>query len=62
MKKYYFRVEHPGEPDAGMIPYTDRVEVSIESGHPGGEEGEFESFMTNVLSEWFVGATVWEEK
>ena len=58
MKKYQFNISHPGEPAAGILPFTDQVEVSVASGDPGGEPGEFEIYLIQWLSDWFDGAKV----
>jgi len=56
--RLYFDVEHSGELGAGLRPYTDRVVIDVESGDPGGENGEFAEFMREALAEWFDGAGV----
>ena len=58
MKKFKFNIEQPGEPAAGILPFTDQVEVTVASGDPGGEPGEFEIFITECLADWFDGAKV----
>lgn len=55
---YVFQVEHPGEPGAGIIGFTDTVTVTLDSGNPGGDEGEFEEDIRSYLAEWFDGAGV----
>ena len=42
----------------GLTPFSDIVRVTIDSGDPGGEIGEFESYMEGVLREWFDGTSV----
>ena len=54
--KYY--IEHPGELGAGIHSYTEEVTVSIGSGDPGGEYGEFAEFFRDCLAQWFDGAAV----
>lgn len=56
--KLLFYVNHPGEIGAGIYGFTDMIKIEIESGDPGGEEGEFAEFMREYLSEWFDGAKV----
>ena len=56
--KYIFEINHPGEPAAGIIGFTDTVSVKIESGDPGGEPGEFEAHIQEALAEWYDGAQV----
>jgi len=47
---------------AGISSFSDIIVVDVESGDPGGEPGEFATLITEVLSEWFGGATVTMEK
>lgn len=56
--KLTFEVRHPGEPAAGFTGYTETVKVSVESGDPGGRDGEFAEHMQQALAEWFCGAEV----
>ena len=56
--KLTFDIYHHGEPAAGLHSYTDTVTMEVESGNPGGDEGEFERYMRECLSEWFDGARV----
>jgi len=65
-KTYKFYIENPGEEAAGIHSYSERVEVSVDSGDPGGYPGEFQDYMKNSLAEWYDGATVvlyddWDE-
>lgn len=53
-----FHIEESGEEGAGILPFTDTVEILIESGDPGGEPGEFQEFMRQALLEWYDGAGV----
>ena len=53
-----FDVEHPGELQAGLRAYSDRVTVTVDSGDPGGDPGEFETFIQESLSQWFDGAAI----
>lgn len=59
VKKYKFNIVHPGEYGAGIRSYSETVEVSLESGDPGGDPGDFELFMEDCLADWFDGASVW---
>jgi len=56
--KLTFDVDDAGEPGAGLPAYTDTVVVTLDSGQPGGEPGEFERYMRDCLAEWFDGARV----
>ena len=58
MKKYCFDIEFYSDHDAGLRGFTDKVIVSVESGDPGGDPGEFEVYMEKALSTWFDGAFV----
>lgn len=55
---YVFGVNHPGELSAGITGYSDTVIVTVDSGNPGGEDGEFEELIRSTLAEWFDGAKV----
>lgn len=57
-KDYKFTVVCPGEIGAGLRSYTEEVTISVESGDPGGDPGEFEAFLKDCLTEWFDGAGV----
>lgn len=60
MKKatYKYYIHQPPEYSAGMVGFDDEVSITVDSGDPGGEEGEFAEFMWQVLSDWYDGATV----
>lgn len=58
MMKYRFEIYSPMEEAAGFYGFTDTVEISVDSGDPGGEPGEFEKYLSSVLSEWYDGAKV----
>jgi hypothetical protein len=53
-----FDIQHPGELQAGLRAYSERVTVTVDSGDAGGEPGEFETFIQESLSQWFDGAAV----
>lgn len=57
----HFQITHPGELAAGIRSYTERVSITVESGNPGGDAGEFFAFMRDSLADWFDGARVAEE-
>jgi hypothetical protein len=59
---FRFGVYYPGERAAGIHSFSDGVEVSLRSGDPGGEPGEFAEHIRSALEEWFDGATVWMEE
>lgn len=56
--KVKFCVDHPEELGAGIRGFNDVVTISVASGNPGGEQGEFEEFMKDCLAEWYDGASV----
>lgn len=60
--RYKFEIEHHGEWDAGIRPYSDTVVIQVVSGDPGGDEGEFEEHMRQALKDWYDGATVETQK
>lgn len=51
-------VLHPGELAAGVRGYSETVTVTVESGDPGGEPGEFAGALWVFLKDWFDGAHV----
>jgi hypothetical protein len=60
--KLTFHIEDGGEYGAGILPFTDEVEITIVSGDPGGEPGDFQEFMRQALLEWYDGAGVETEQ
>lgn len=58
MKSWTVNINFTGEMSAGLWPYRDTVTVSVDSGNPGGDTGEFESFLREVFAEWYPGANV----
>lgn len=57
-KVFEFEIVHPGEEDAGVFAYSEKVKVSVESGDPGGEDGEFQEHMRDAIAAWFDRAGV----
>jgi len=57
-KTYTFYIDMPSDMSAGLHGFTDKLTIILESGDPGGEEGEFETFMRECLNEWYEGASV----
>jgi hypothetical protein len=53
-----YEIENGGEISAGLLPYSETVCVVVESGDPGGDDGEFAVFMQDCLMEWFDGSAV----
>ncbi|MGF6996875.1 hypothetical protein [Paraburkholderia sp. GAS32] len=53
-----FNVDMPSDMSAGRLGFTDAVTVTVASGDPGGEAGEFAQYMRDCLAEWFDGAGV----
>jgi len=54
--KFVYSINNPGELAAGIAGYND--EMTICSGDPGGESGEFSEYMRECIAEWFDGARV----
>jgi hypothetical protein len=50
---FTFEVDVPSELSAGIRGFTDTIKVTVESGAPCGEPGEFETFMEDCLKEWY---------
>lgn len=55
---FTFEVHHSGERAAGIWPYSDEITVNVQSGDPGGVEGEFTEHVRESLAQWFDGADV----
>ena len=55
---YKFDIDSPSEYAAGLRGFTDTVSVTVDSGNPGGEPGEFQEAMRTFLSEWYNNARV----
>jgi len=53
---YY--IVFPQELSAGLRGYEEEITILVDSGDPGGEDGEFFNFMKESLEEWFDGAMV----
>lgn len=53
MKQIFFKINYPGEVGAGINGFTDEVIVTIVSGDPGGEPGDFEKHMVDALADWY---------
>lgn len=58
LKSYTYDIDMPWDESAGLRGFTDRITITVESGDPGGEEGEFAEFMRESLAEWYDGAGV----
>lgn len=56
--KLNYCVYHPGDHSAGMWGYSETVTLTVESGDPGGDPGEFAETLRQRLAEWFDGAKV----
>ncbi len=56
--KLVYEIGMPDELSAGIRGFTDEITITVESGDPGGESGEFASFMHDYLKEWYDGANV----
>ena len=58
MKKLIFEVSGINDPAAGVVTYGDTITVTVESGDPGGEKGEFEAEITGFLADWYDAVVV----
>ena len=60
MKNLTIMVNHLGELDAGIMPYSEEVKISIASGDLGGwmHEQEFKSELLSFFRFWYEGAKV----
>jgi hypothetical protein len=56
--KITYDVDFPAELGAGIRGFTETITVEVESGDPGGEEGEFAVWMRQAINEWYDGARV----
>jgi len=54
VKRFEFRIDHPGEMEAGQSPYTDHVTVIVAEDDSEG----FDDFLKEILEEWYAGAKV----
>ena len=48
-----FEIYSPAEPAAGLNGFTDEVAITVKSGNPGGDEGEFTEALKHFISEWY---------
>lgn len=48
-----FDVCVPGDYAAGIRGFSDTVTITVDSGDPGGEPGEFEAHIRQALVEWY---------
>lgn len=53
MRQYQYVVHCPGDMSVGLFPFNDKITVVVESGNPGGDEGEFQQDMQQFLKDWF---------
>lgn len=53
-----FEVTVPSDPSAGMMGFTETVTVSLDSGDPGGEPGEFAAYLYQTLRDWYDGGRI----
>lgn len=49
---YLFEISQAKNEEFGLEQYKDRLCIIFESGDPGGEPGEFETFFSESISEW----------
>lgn len=55
---FVYDINEPGERGAGINPFSDTIKIIVDSGNPGGEDGEFAEFMREALAEWYDSASV----
>lgn len=48
-----YRIYFSGELVASFYPFDDDVVITVGSGEPGGEPGEFAEHMRQCLAEWY---------
>lgn len=53
-----FDVCVPSERAAGILGFSDTIIISVESGDPGGDPGEFSDHILMALKEWYDGGNV----
>lgn len=56
--KFVYAIEQPGEPGAGISPFTDTVIVLLESGNTGDDPNDFNEHLKLTLRNWYDGAKV----
>ena len=56
--KLIFDIYMPDYPVAGLLGFTERITIEVESGDPGGDNGEFAGFMRTAVEDWYDGAQV----
>ncbi len=52
-KTFTFYINTRGDRSVGIWPVDDEITVTVDSGDPGGDEGEFEEFIMEALREWY---------
>lgn len=57
-KTYIFECDAPGDMSVGISPYRDTITVTVDSGDPGGTDGEFAEHIQHALLEWIDGGSV----
>lgn len=60
-KTWTYKIDHPGEPAAGAMSFSDTVTISVESGDPGGDatgEDSFQAHMMWALHQWYETAVI----
>ena len=57
-KKFNFYVYFSGEPGAGLNPFYEEIEITLQQGEPEGQDKEFEKWIIESLSEWYDYASV----
>jgi hypothetical protein len=54
-RTYSFEIKENHDPNAGISFYGDTVSITVHSGDPGGELGDFIEHMRQALADWYDG-------
>jgi hypothetical protein len=52
-KTFTLYVNTRGDRQVGIPSVDDEITITVQSGDPGGIDGEFEDFLAEALSEWY---------
>lgn len=56
--KLTFEIYHPGERAAGILSYSETVEINVRHGIPEVHHNEFVECMREALASWYDGARI----
>ena len=57
-----FFIDDPGDPLVGINPLSETITITVDSGDPGGNPGEFQEHMREALKEWYPEANLRTEE